>query len=98
MSASIRFPTPEPRSRASITGWRITTLNTRIPGWAIAHPGSTLHRFNKPRVRSNGVNSSATLERLKLEYLHADLGKASSSIPPFTGFVFSDVQFSHHLT
>ena len=53
-----RFMTPEPRSHGSITGWRITTLNTRIPGWAIAHRESTLHHFNKPRVRSNGVNST----------------------------------------
>jgi len=53
-----RFMTPEPRSHGSITGWRITTLNTRIPGWAIAHRESTLHHFNKPRVRSNGGNSN----------------------------------------
>jgi hypothetical protein len=42
---------------ARIDHWRITTLNTRIPGWAIAHRESTLHHFNKPRVRSNRVNS-----------------------------------------
>ena len=53
----MRFPTPEARSRASITGWRITTLNTHTPVWATAHRGSTLHHSNQPRVRSNGVNS-----------------------------------------
>jgi hypothetical protein len=37
-------------SRASTTGWRIITQNTRIPGWATAHRGSTLHHFNKSRV------------------------------------------------
>jgi hypothetical protein len=46
----IRFPTPEPRSRASITG-----SNTRIPGWAIAH---RMHHFNRPRVRCNGIISN----------------------------------------
>src|SRR5262249_13384704 len=25
-------------------------LNTRIPGWAVAHRESTFHHFNKPRV------------------------------------------------
>jgi transposase InsO family protein len=58
ISTSIRFPTPESRSRASIAGWRITTQNTRIPGWATARRGRTLHHFNKPHVRSNGVNST----------------------------------------
>ena len=47
----------EPRSLGSITGWRITTLNIRVPSWAVAHRESPLLRFNKPRVRSNGGNS-----------------------------------------
>jgi hypothetical protein len=39
----IRFPTPEPRSRASITG-----SNTRIPGWAIAHRIASLQQAACP--------------------------------------------------
>jgi outer membrane immunogenic protein len=35
---------------------------------------------------------------LKLEYLHADLGKIDSAVPSFAGFVNSDVQWSHRLT
>jgi outer membrane immunogenic protein len=34
----------------------------------------------------------------KFEYIHADLGRANSAIPPYPGFVFSDVQFSHRFT
>ncbi|SHN83552.1 outer membrane protein [Bradyrhizobium erythrophlei] len=49
-------------------------------------------------VGAGGEYAFAPNWSVKLEYLHADLGKTSSSIPPFTGFVFSDVQFSHHLT
>jgi hypothetical protein len=74
MSGSIRFPRPEPRSRASITGWRITTLNARIPAWATAHRGSTLHHFNKPSVRSNGVNS-----RVPKEVRRPNVGKSGQS-------------------
>jgi outer membrane immunogenic protein len=35
---------------------------------------------------------------IKAEYLHADLGKANDAIPPYTGFVLTDIQISHHLT
>jgi len=35
---------------------------------------------------------------VKLEYLHADLGRADSSTPSFTGFANTDVRFSHRLT
>jgi hypothetical protein len=66
MSGSIQFPMPEPRSRASITGWRIATRNIRISDWAAAHRGSTLYHFNKPRVRSNGVNSNARAAPIRL--------------------------------
>ena len=39
--------------------WR---WKTGGPVWAIAHHGSTLHHFNQPRIRSNGVNSIAPQE------------------------------------
>ena len=47
VSVSIRFRTPKPRSRQSITGWKITSLNTRIPGRASAHRDNTLHHFQQ---------------------------------------------------
>jgi transposase InsO family protein len=54
----VSFPTLEPRSHGSITGWRIIARNAHIPVWATAHRGGTLHHFNQPRVRSSGVNSN----------------------------------------
>src|SRR6185312_13917922 len=68
MCGSIRFLTPEPYSHGSITGWRTITQNTRIPAWATAHRGSTLHHSNQPSVRSNGVNSTELNLRLGLFY------------------------------
>jgi hypothetical protein len=59
MSGSIRFPRPGPRFQGSTIRWSTTTVNTRILAWATAHRGSTLHHFNKPRVRSNEGNSTA---------------------------------------
>ena len=60
--------------------------------------GLKRHPMGMGGRRGRRIRVRAKLESVKLEYLHADLGKTSSSIPPFTGFVFSDVQFSHHLT
>ena len=52
-----RYRMPLPHLPSSIAGWRTTTPSTPIPGWAIAHPGST--SFPNPlRVRFNGVNST----------------------------------------
>jgi putative transposase len=34
-----RCLTRAPRCSGSTHGWRITTQNTRTPGWATAHPG-----------------------------------------------------------
>jgi transposase InsO family protein len=51
-------PLPDARTALSrIDHWMEDYKNTRIPGWATAHRESTLRHFNKPRVRSNGVNS-----------------------------------------
>src|ERR1700736_3743445 len=45
-----------PLSLSSMAGWRTITPCIPIPGWAIAHPGST--SFPNPlRVRFDGVNS-----------------------------------------
>lgn len=35
---------------------------------------------------------------VKLEYIHADLGRTDSGIPPFPGFPTSGINFSHRLT
>src|SRR5689334_9903448 len=44
----------------SLCGWRITTPCIRIRGWATAHRGNTSSLvLNRPRVRSNGGNSTA---------------------------------------
>src|SRR6266705_233468 len=56
MSASARSRMPPQPLLSSIAGWRTTTPCIPIPGWAIAHPGST--SFPNPlRVRFDGVNS-----------------------------------------
>src|SRR5580658_6089128 len=57
MSGSARSRMLLPPWLSSIAGWRTTTPCIRIPGWAIAHLGSTSCP-NPPRVRFNGVNSS----------------------------------------
>src|SRR6476619_3737527 len=62
MSGSRRSRMPLPPLPSSIAGWRTTTPCIPIPGWAIAHPGST--SFPNPlRVRFDGVNSMAELTR-----------------------------------
>src|SRR5437016_234021 len=56
MSGSVRSRMPLRLLLSSITGWRTTTPCIPIPGWAIAHLGST--SFPNPlRVRFDGVNS-----------------------------------------
>src|SRR6266567_4333897 len=56
MSGSARSRMPLRLLLSSIAGWRTTTPCIPIPGWAIAHPGST--SFPNPlRVRFDGVNS-----------------------------------------
>src|SRR6266567_2638850 len=58
MSASAQSRMPPRLLLSSIAGWRTTTPCIPIPGWAIAHPGST--SFPNPlRVRFDGVNSTA---------------------------------------
>ena len=59
-------PIPDARTALlRIDNWRrITTQNTRIPGWATARRGSTLHHSNQPSVRSNGVNSRMSDEAI----------------------------------
>jgi transposase InsO family protein len=59
---SVRSRMPPPLSLSSTTGWRTTPTCIPIPGWAVAHHGST--SFANPlRVRFNGVNSSDALLR-----------------------------------
>src|SRR5438309_10348466 len=57
MSGSVRSRMPLRLLLSSITGWRTTTPCIPIPGWAIAHLGSTSFP-NLLRVRFDGVNST----------------------------------------
>src|SRR5438445_6061746 len=60
MSGSVRSRMPLRLLLSSITGWRTTTPCIPIPGWAIAHLGST--SFPNPlRVRFDGVNAGDTI-------------------------------------
>src|SRR5258708_29501181 len=66
MSGSARSRIPLRPLLSSIAGWRTTTPCIRIPGWAIAHLGST--SFPNPlRVRFDGVNSNQVPRRIVLD-------------------------------
>ena len=51
-------PIPNAAAALALIGWRTTTSCIPIPGWAIAHLGSTSCP-NPSRVRLKGVNSKA---------------------------------------
>src|SRR5438034_430975 len=68
MSGSARSRMPLRLLLSSIAGWRTTTPCIPIPGWAIAHPGSTSVP-NPLRVRFDGVNSRLTFLRGRLSFL-----------------------------
>src|SRR5947209_20567709 len=72
MSGSVRSRMPLRLLLSSITGWRTTPPCIPIPGWAIAHLGST--SFPNPlRVRFDGVNSTgASRDSIGLENLSLD--------------------------
>src|SRR5437016_5572721 len=88
MSGSVRSRMPLRLLLSSITGWRTTTPCIPIPGWAIAHLGST--SFPNPlRVRFDGVNSTALhdemmrfvqVNRLELDELWSYVGKKQRKV------------------
>ena len=59
------------------------SVNDTTVGWTVG--GGVEHAFAR--------NWTA-----KIEYLHVDLPNTSSTIPPFPGFVNSDVRFRHNMT